>query len=468
MNRLVHLFAVILLAGVALLVGCPADKAQSGDTQLTAAEDPHAGHDHGEGEHVEEAPAHEDEDDEHAGHDHAEGETELEHDEHEEDDHAAHDDEEHAAAAEDEHAGDDHEAEGEAAGITLSAEQLRELGIESAPAGPGSLGRELQLTGEVAINEDAVTHVAPRISGIISKVHRNLGDHIQSGAPLLELDSIELAAVKSDYLAALSRIELARQTLEREEMLLEKGISAEQDYLAASQACDAELITRRAIEQQLRAMGLSGDQISAIGADPDASLTHYTVYSPAGGEIIEKHAALGELVTPDSEVFTIGDLSTVWVRLNVYQQDFLDVEEGMEVLVDPGHGMEPATGVIDYIEPLIGEETRTAVARVVLPRSSHLLRPGLFVTGHLEVGGEPAELVVPRSAVVDLDQDQMVFVRDGLVFEPRVISVGRQTATSIEVLSGLSPGEEIIVEGAFQLKAELLKGTFDPHAGHAH
>ncbi|HES58550.1 MAG TPA: HlyD family efflux transporter periplasmic adaptor subunit, partial [Firmicutes bacterium] len=339
MTRLAQLFAVILLAGVALLAGCPADEGQSGDTQSAMAGDPHAGHDHGAGEHMEDVPAHEEEEDGHAGHDHAEGEAELEHDEHAEDDHADHGDEVHSAETEDEHAGHDHEAEAEAGGISLSAEQARELGIKSAPAGAGSLGRELTLNGEVAINEDAVTHVAPRISGIIRKVHRTLGDYVVAGQALLELDSIELAAVKSEYLAALSRIELARQTLEREEMLLEKGISAEQDYLEASQAYDAELISRRAIEQQLRAMGLSTDQIAAIPENPDGDMTAYTVHAPVSGEIIEKHAALGELVNSESEVFTIGDLSTVWVRLNVYQQDFVDVEEGMEVLVDPGHGM---------------------------------------------------------------------------------------------------------------------------------
>jgi cobalt-zinc-cadmium efflux system membrane fusion protein len=450
--------AVALL--LLLLAGCPSPE---------AAADPHAGHDHA-AETASASQAGSDQaaqkdDDSHAGHGHDEASDE---DAHADPDHDAHGDGESETEMEvDPHAGHDHGDE-EAGTISLSAQQIRELGIASAPVGPGTLGRELELTGEIAINEDSVTHVSPRIGGIIRKVHQKLGDHIQAGAPLLELDSLELADIKADYLALISRLELARQTLERENMLLEKGISAEQDYLEAKQAYEEEQIAKRSLEQRMIAMGLSETQIDGIWDNPDSSLTAYTVYAPVGGEIIEKHASLGEMVDADTEVFTIGDLSTVWVRLNVFQQDFLDVREGMEVLINAGHGAEPVSSRIDYIEPLIGEETRTAVARVVLPRSSHVFRPGLFVTGYIEVGGGDSALVAPRSAVVDLDQDNLVFVRHGLEFEPRVISTGRQTAASIEVLSGLAPGEEVVVEGAFQLKAELLKGTFDPHAGHAH
>jgi cobalt-zinc-cadmium efflux system membrane fusion protein len=429
------------MLALALATGCPGGDPQSAADTVSGAADEHAGHDHGaeggepEGEHAEEGEAHDEHD--------ADGAAEA-------------------------HAGHEEPAAGEGAAISLTPEQVRELGISSAKAGPGSLGRELQLTGEVAINEDAVIHVAPRISGIIRKVHRTLGDQVKAGAPLLELDSIELAEAKSEYLASIGRVELARQTMEREKMLRDKGISAEQDYLEAQQAYDAELIARRTLEQRLRAMGLSQDQIDALPQQPDAEMTKYTVYAPVGGEIIEKHAALGELVDPQTVVFTIGDMSSVWVRLNVYQQDFPSITEGLEVTVDPGHGVEPSTGRIDYIEPLIGEETRTAVARVVLPRTSHVLRPGLFVTGYIEVEAEDAALVVPPSAVVDLDQDKLVFVRQGTSFEPRTVVLGRRTVDAIEVLSGIAAGEEIVVEGAFQLKAELLKGTFDPHAGHAH
>src|SRR5690606_8264306 len=215
-------------------------------------------------------------------------------------------------------------------------------------------------------------------------------------------------------------------------------------------------------------LGVSDKQLETIRENPEASLTQYTVYAPASGEIIEKHVTAGEMVDNSTPVFTIGDLRSLWVRLNVYPQDMADIREGMDVLVDAGHGIEPVTGTIDYIEPIVGEETRTAVARVVLQRMNEVFRPGLFVTGRVEVGGDDVSIVLPRNAVIELDEDKLVFVRSGTEFEPRVVSIGRSTASGIEILSGLEQGEEVVVSGAFQLKAELLKGTFDPHAGHAH
>lgn len=428
--------------------------------QSAQAQDDHAGHDH----------AAEAVQDDHAGHDHDAAESHDGHDEAMEDEHAGHGHGNEAAGDDeaDPHVGHGAEDGGEEGTITLDTTQIRELGISSAPAGPGELGRMLELAGEVAVNEDEVTHVSPRVGGIIRTVFMNLGDHVQAGTALVELDSIELAEANTEYLATLSRLELAEGNMHREQMLLDKGISAEQEYLAARQQLDELHITRRSLEQKLAALGLSQAQISGLAEDPNSVLTTYTVTAPVAGEVTEKHASLGEVVGTDTELFTISDLSSVWVRLNVYQQDFRDVREGMQAIIDLGSGEGRIDGTIDYIEPIIGEETRTAIARVVIPRSSHVLRPGLFVTGYVEVGGEEAALAVPRDAVVDLDEDKLVFIRDGLTFIPQVVTTGRETAVSIEITSGLEPGTEIAVSGTFQLKAELLKGTFDPHAGHAH
>lgn len=408
--------------------------------------DPHAGHDHGDEpeEVIEEV-------DPHAGHDHGAEAAEVVE---EIDPLAGHDDEAEAADV--------------PAGIPMSPEQQLELGIVTAIAGPGNLARELTMSGEVAVNEDLVTHVAPRMDGIVRRVYKNLGDKVTMGQALVELDSIELAEIKSEYLACLSRIELAQQTVDREQMLLDKGISSRQEYLEAKQELDEEQINRHSLAQKLAALGLSSQQITDLPENATDNLTRYTVYSPVSGEVIEKHVSIGEVASSDSELFTIGDMTSVWVRLSIYQQDFLDVRPGLPVLIDAGHGIEPCTGTIDYIEPLIGEDTRTSIARVVLPVSKAQLRPGLFVTGTLEITGEELALAVPRSAVIELDQDNIIFVRHGNEFEPRVVSLGRESSVIYEVIGGLKAGEEIVVESAFQLKAELLKGTFDPHAGHAH
>ncbi|MCB1186691.1 efflux RND transporter periplasmic adaptor subunit [bacterium] len=452
MNNRNCILALTVLAALLSLAGCPAGQ---GGKSATAV-DSHDEHDHAA--HAEAEPV-EDEHD-HAAH----AEAAPAEDEH---DHAAHAED---GAQPDEHAGhDDHAGhEDGPAMIELDAQQIRELGIASAPAGAGSLGRDLELTGEVGINEDSVTHVIPRVNGIVRKVHYVLGDNVRQGAVMLELDSTELAEHKSAYLAVLSQLELLEETAKREQMLVEKGISAEQDYLEAKQAVDEKRIEKRGIEQTLHALGVSDEQIAGIIANPEASLTGFTVYAPASGEIIEKHVTAGEMVGTEEPVFTIGNLNSLWVHLNVYPEDMADVRKGLEVLVDPGHGIPSETGYIDYIEPIVGEATRTAVARVVLERASEAFRPGLFVTGHVEIGGDTVDIVVPRDAVIELDEDKLVFVRHGESFEPRVVSIGRTTASGTEIVNGLSAGEEIVVEGAFQLKAELLKGTFDPHAGHAH
>jgi cobalt-zinc-cadmium efflux system membrane fusion protein len=419
-----YIIAILLLS---VLTGCPSGQDKDGAGIVAVAEDDHSGEDH--------AP-------------HAE------------------------PAAEDPHAGHDHGAEDAAAedenGISLSPQQILELDITTLPAGPGTLASELELSGEIAINEDEITHVVSSTSGVVRKVNYKLGNQVKKGAAMVELDSPELAELKSSYLALLSQLELLKQNMDREELLVDKGISAQQDYLEAKQAHEEKLIEKRALEQKLRIFGVSDERIAALPESSDSVMTAFTVYAPASGEILEKHVALGELVDSSTSLFTIGNLGTVWARLNIYQENMTDIQRGMDVLIDAGHGIEAVSGRIDYIEPIIGESTRTAVARVVLPRSNAEFRPGLFVTGYVEIGGELAGLVVPRNAVIELDEDKMVFVRVGDTFVPRVVSIGRETSTSIEILSGVEPNEDVVVTGAFQLKAELLKGTFDPHAGHAH
>jgi cobalt-zinc-cadmium efflux system membrane fusion protein len=188
--------------------------------------------------------------------------------------------------------------------------------------------------------------------------------------------------------------------------------------------------------------------------------------APFDGTIIEKHVALGEAHKEDAEMFLIADLSSVWVNLGVYQKDLPSIRVGQSVVVSAGHGIPDMTGRIGYIGPLVGEQTRTATARVVLPNRGGQLRPGLFVTGRVTLSTVPVPILVPRSALQTIDDKTVVFVKDGDDFEPRPVIVGRSNGTHVEITSGLEPGQKYVSAGAFTLKAQLAKGSFGDGHGH--
>ena len=175
---------------------------------------------------------------------------------------------------------------------------------------------------------------------------------------------------------------------------------------------------------------------------------------------------LGENVGAEADVFTVADLSTVWVNLNIYQKDLVIVRKGQTVGIEIGHGIPSVEGKIAWVGPQIDEETRTAKARIELVNSDGSLRPGLFVTAKVAVGSSKAGLMVPKSALQSFEGKTVVFVRTDEGFEPKPVELGRQNETTVEILSGLVPGQTYAADGSFTLKAQLSKGAFGD--GHNH
>ena len=417
-----------------------------------AATDEHATHDH----------AHEDHDGDHEspdGHeDHDEAEHRDGHDDHEGDgDHEGHD--EHG-----DHEGHGHEEEGGA--IRLDPDALREFGIETAIAGPGSLGDEIVLPGEIVPNADRLAHVLPRVRGIVREVKVGLGDRVEAGQVLAVLDSRDLADAKAAHLAAVERLSLAEANFTREERLFERKVSAERDYLEARQALAEARIEARSTEQQLHAIGLSEADLARLGDEADTRFTRFEIRAPFTGTIIQKHISLGELLTDEDEAFVIADLSEVWVHLSVYPSDLARTRVGQRVRVSTSEGLE-ADGLLTYVAPIVSEATRTALARAALENTDGAWRPGLFVTGRVVAGEIESRIVVPRSAVIPLDEGPVVFVQDEDGFEPREITLGRSDDHQVEVVRGLIAGERFAARNAFVLKSEMEKDAL-AHAGHAH
>ncbi len=363
----------------------------------------------------------------------------------------------------DEHAG--HDDHGEEV-VSLSAAELKEFGIELATAAGGSLDQYTELPGEIVLNADRLAHVVPRVPGIVREVRKSLGDAVKTGEVMAVIESRELAEAKAAFLAASERWELAQAKFEREERLWQKKVTSEQEYLDARQASAEARIGMNSAEQQLHALGFSDAYLRELPRHPDATYTRYDIRAPFGGTIIEKHLTLGESVNEDTQIFTIADLSSVWVDINVYQKDLARIRKGQTVVIQIGHSIPEATGEIAWVGPMVGEATRTAKARVVLANPDGTLRPGLFVTAQVAVANTGAGLVIPKSALQTFEERTVIFVRTAKGFEPQPVKTGRQNATHVEIISGLKAGQSYVSKGAFTLKAQLSKGAFGD--GHNH
>lgn len=373
---------------------------------------------------------------------------------------------EHAAKiSEGEHGEEVHGAHEER--LELSTDEMREFGIELAIAGPGQMDIQISLPGEVKLNADRLAHVTPRLSGVVQEVFKNVGDHVKKGEIMAIVDSRELATAKAAYFAARERVALAQSAFERETKLWKDKISAEKEYLEAKQALAESQIEARAAQQQLEAIGFSTDSIKALSHASGPSLTKFEIVAPFDGTVIEKHIALGEALEANATVFTLADLSSVWVDVSVYQKYLLAIRQGQEVVISAGAGIPNATGTIAYIGPIVGEQTRTAMARVVLPNPEGLWRPGLFVTVSVAVEQLTVPVAVPGEALQMINGETIVFVEEAGAFKPIHVQVGRADAARAEIVKGLEPGTSYVAKGGFHLKAELEKESF-AEEGHSH
>jgi cobalt-zinc-cadmium efflux system membrane fusion protein len=194
------------------------------------------------------------------------------------------------------------------------------------------------------------------------------------------------------------------------------------------------------------------------------SAAPYEITALIDGMVVEKHVTLGEFVRDDADIFVVADLSTVWVNISVYARFLPQVKVGQRARLTAAGLDDEAEGRIDYVGPIIGESTRTGVARMVLDNARGAWQPGLFVTAHVAVDEARVDVAVPEDAIQSLEGRDAVFVRDGDAFEIRAVELGRRGAGWIEVTSGLARGEEFVAAGSFIFKAEFGKSE----AGHDH
>lgn len=363
----------------------------------------------------------------------------------------------------------EHEHEGEhneGQRVQISPQEMKEFDVEVAEALPGKLYINLQLPGEVVYDPARVVHIVPRVPGIAIKVNKEIGDKVMEGEVLAIIESRELASAKASYLAAIEILSLAEATYNREKKLWDKNISSEREYLDAQTRLAEARIQLHKSQHQLMALGFSKDYVEKLKHGTE-DLSRFEITSPFSGTIVKKHITLGEKVNDKELVFTVADLSTVWVYLTVYQKDLESVLVGQPVTIQEQQGQHRAKSKIDYVTPFVEESTRTATARVILDNPKGKWRPGTFVTGEVIVDEFEVEVAVPRTAVLVVQEKNVIFVKTDDGFEPRPVTIGRKDEENIEILAGLDRGEQYISRGGFTLKSELERSTLEG-GGHAH
>jgi cobalt-zinc-cadmium efflux system membrane fusion protein len=334
--------------------------------------------------------------------------------------------------------------------VQVTDEQLQRNGVEIATAGPARIRGELRLLGEVKLNQDRTVFVTPRLAGLVEAVHANAGDKVRRGQVLAVISSQALADQRSELLAARKRLALAEATHEREKRLWEEKISAEQDFLAARQVHQEAEIAAESARQKLASLG-AGATASSQG------LTRYEVRSPIDGVVIDKKVSVGEVLKEDAPIFQVADLSTVWVELDVPAAEVNRLEVGAEASVEASAFEAQARARLAYVGALVGEQSRRATARLVLPNPKGVWRPGLAVDVTLTVDEVEVPVAVSAEAVQSLKDWSVVFGRYGTSFEARPLVLGRSDGRFVEVLKGLRAGERYAARNSFLIKADIGK-----------
>jgi cobalt-zinc-cadmium efflux system membrane fusion protein len=340
--------------------------------------------------------------------------------------------------------------------IALSEAQLNAAGIAVATSGPARIQNRLRLPGEIRFNQDRTAHVTPKVAGVVEAVPADLGQRVKKGQVLAVITSSTISEQRGELLTAQRRLELARITFAREKKLWEEKISAEQDFLQAQQALrEAEIAVQNA-RQKLAALGPA--------ASPNGALNRFEIRAPFDGMVMEKHITLGESVKEDANIFTISDLSTVWAEIVIPAKEINQVRVGEMATVTATAFASSATGKVSYVGSLLGEQTRSAKGRIVLPNPQGAWRPGLFVNVDIATNDADVPVAVATDAVQTVNDRTVVFqrVEGGFIAQP--VTTGRSDGKQIEIVQGLQPDVPYAANGSFVLKSEQGKAS----AQHTH
>jgi cobalt-zinc-cadmium efflux system membrane fusion protein len=308
----------------------------------------------------------------------------------------------------------------------------------------------LRLPGSVAYNAFKTTPVVTQVSGPVTQVLVYPGQTVRAGQPMLYVSSPDFAQLRSGYLKAHDAYTLAQSNLERDQDLYAHHAVAQVELLQAQTTRDQAMADLQASEQALQVIGISDP--SHLADAPVSS--KIPVLAPIAGEVVERMVQPGQVIQAGAtQVFTISNMGTVWVLVNVYQNDLSYIHMGDRVTVETNAFPTPFHGRISYIAPALDPDTRTLTVRIVTNNPRGMLKKDMYVTAIVQ-SGETKALTVPDDAVLRNDVNEpFVYVLSGTnQFSQRLVTIGRSENGQTQILTGLKEGDKVAGNGSLFLQ----------------
>ncbi|MCX6134819.1 MAG: efflux RND transporter periplasmic adaptor subunit [Ignavibacteriales bacterium] len=352
--------------------------------------------------------------------------------------------------------------------ITLTRKSVSDINVQFVSAEVQPLRKEFVIAARLTAHQDHEAQVGTMVQGKVSKVMVNLGDRVEVGQELMEIEGVEIGEIKARFIKAKAHLAYTEAGLKRQQSLMDQNIGAQKSLLEAQADFEKARAEFAAEDRRIHSVGLNDEDVEKFIDNSSANSIGphiggiLPVKSPIAGVVFERNVVIGQLLDPATTAFKIINTSTLWVDGQVHEGDVSMMRGLSEItIVVPYVSGSPIRGRLLYIGATVDQQTRMVKVRAVLQNSHGALKPGMFAEMHVPVGDGAKEIVIPGESLIRDGTDQYVFVAvNDTTFEKRDVVPGLASGDWVQVKNGLSRGERVVTKGSFMLKSELKKEMF--------
>jgi RND family efflux transporter MFP subunit len=344
--------------------------------------------------------------------------------------------------------------------VTIPAEDLERLHLKFAKVTETAVKVEVRVPGTVQPNAYKQVRVTPLAGGVVTQVAADLGQTVKRGQALAQIFSRDLAEAQTKYIADNAELEAEHKKLVRTQELIRLGAASRQELEEIEANHQVHAAHVEEARQKLLLLGLDDRQVAEVAAGRQAS-TNISIPSPLDGVVTARSVNLGQVVTAAQDLFTVTDLSSVWIEASLLENDFGAVSVGTPgTITTPAYAARHYRGVVSYIDPQVDPQTRTAKVRLAVENPGLALRLGMYMDVLFTNSDGGTVPMVPKAAIQYIGPASVVFLPvegEPGRFLQRIVKVGEEGAAGLRILEGLKSGEMVVTDGSFLLRSEALR-----------